>query len=221
MKKGTSPRQTARKTGPWPTIVIMLAIGAFLGTTITTAFQQGAVPGGGSSQDGNSLESQIALNQAQAAQNPNDVHAWVTLGNLYFDTGKPVESIDAYRKALALEPGNPNVLTDMGVMHRQLGQFQEALEAFRLATAADPAHQVSRLNTGIVLLYDMKDTPEALRAWEGLLQINPAAQTSDGTPLAVLVASLKVAVPAGSAGQNGQTQTRQTPGVVAPHGDAS
>jgi len=76
------------------------------------------------------------------------------------------------------------VLTDMGVMHRSLGEFQKALDAFAKAIAADPRHETARMNTGIVLLYDLGDREGAIAAWQDLVRTNPQAVNANGTLLA-------------------------------------
>src|SRR5207237_8149355 len=53
-------------------------------------------------------------------RDPGDVKSWIALGNEYFDSGQRAKAIDAYGRALELQPNNPDVLTDQGVMYREL-----------------------------------------------------------------------------------------------------
>ena len=131
--------------------------------------------------------------ERRVLDNPADVKAWVELGNVYFDTHQAARSVAAYTKAMELDPGQPDVLTDMGVMLRELKKPAEALAAFDKAVALDPKHEIARFNKGIVLLHDKNDRPGAIRAWEELLAVNPAARTPNGQPLAELVAELRKA----------------------------
>lgn len=127
----------------------------------------------------------------ETAQHPENVTAWIELGNLYFDTNQFDKSIWAYKKALELKPDNPNVLTDMGVMYRRMGQPEDAVKAFDDAIKVDPKHEVSRFNKGIVLLHDMNKPEEALRTWEELLQVNPFAMAPNGKSVDELVTIYK------------------------------
>lgn len=127
----------------------------------------------------------------ETAQNPNDVKAWIELGNHYFDTGQIKNAIQAYEKVLTLDPGNADVLTDMGVMYRRSGQPQEAIAAFDKAIDADPGHEVSRFNKGIVLMHDLNDREGALKAWEDLVRINPLAKTPGGILIKDMIDKLK------------------------------
>jgi len=129
--------------------------------------------------------------EKRTAQSPDDVEAWVQLGNLYFDTDNFAKAIPAYEKSLELNPKNPNVLTDLGVMYRRNGQPKEAVKVFDRAIQADPRHETSRFNKGVVLMHDLKDVEGAIKAWEGLIEINPLAVSSSGQPIDQLIQQLK------------------------------
>ncbi|MDM8523791.1 tetratricopeptide repeat protein [Desulfococcaceae bacterium HSG8] len=118
--------------------------------------------------------------EGETIQNPQNVNAWVQLGNAYFDADQYQKAIAAYEKSLTLDPGNPNVWTDLGVMYRRNKQPRKAVEAFSKAMSADPKHEISRMNKGIVLLHDLNDEQGAIKAWEALLEINPLAVFGDG-----------------------------------------
>ena len=133
----------------------------------------------------------IAALKQQTEANPGDTKAWTELGNAYFDSKNFEKSISAYRKSLELDPSNPNVWTNMGVMYRRSGKPEEAIKAFDQAIAADPKHEVSRMNKGIVLLHDLKDVDGAIRAWEGLLEVNPIATAPNGISIDSMVVQLK------------------------------
>ena len=60
------------------------------------------------------LSNEIAALEREVAANPSNVAAWISLGNNYFDTDQYEKSIQAYKKALELEPNNANVWTDLG-----------------------------------------------------------------------------------------------------------
>ena len=94
-------------------------------------------------------------------------------------------------KATALKPNNANVQTDLGVMYRKAGQPKEAIEAFEKAVRIDPKHEIARFNKGIVLLHDLNDREGALKVWQDLVNINPAAMTPSGKPLAELIKALR------------------------------
>jgi cytochrome c-type biogenesis protein CcmH/NrfG len=129
--------------------------------------------------------------EAEVTANPEKFQAWTQLGNLYYDSDQPLKAIKAYSTSLQLHAGNANILTDLGVMYRRAKQPQKALESFEKAIAMDPTHEVSRLNKGIVLMYDLDDIPGAINAWEGLLTINPDAKAGNGDPIKDFIDHLK------------------------------
>ena len=118
------------------------------------------VPGGGAG-----VEQRIAIAKQLVAQNPKDVQAWISMGNDYFDSRQFQLAVDAYAKALELDPKNPDVLTDQGVMYRDLGQYDKALANFLKANQIAPAHMQSLMNAGVVYAYDLKDPKRAEEAW--------------------------------------------------------
>jgi cytochrome c-type biogenesis protein CcmH/NrfG len=133
----------------------------------------------------------IAALKRQAEANPGNANAWTELGNAYFDSNQIQASINAYRKSLELDPKNPNVWTDMGVMYRRGGKPEEAIKAFDQAIAVDPTHEASRMNKGIVLLHDLNDPNGAIKAWEGLLAVNPIVVAPNGISIDQMVTQLK------------------------------
>lgn len=120
-------------------------------------------------------QARIARIEAAVLADPKNHDAWVALGNDYFDSHQFQKSIDAYAKALALKPGDPNVLTDQGVMYRNLGQFDKAIANFQKASKLDPSHVQSLFNLGVVYSSDLHKPDEAAKAWTKILTIAPAS----------------------------------------------
>lgn len=125
------------------------------------------------------------------AQNPDDVSAWVELGNLYFDSSNYQKAIEAYNKSLALNPNDANVITDLGVMYRRSGQPAEAVKTFDRAIKVDPKHETARFNKGIVLMHDLNDIEGAIKAWEELVALNPVALAPNGQSVDQILQTLK------------------------------
>lgn len=125
------------------------------------------------------LQREIAQLEGIVKNDPQNYQAWKKLGDNYFDVDLYQKSIESYRKALALDDSDPNVWTDMGVMYRRVGDFTKALEAFDEAIEKGPNHTVSRLNKGVVYIYDLQDTDKGIAAWEDFLRIQPAGAQAD------------------------------------------
>jgi cytochrome c-type biogenesis protein CcmH/NrfG len=129
--------------------------------------------------------------EAEVTANPDSVEAWTRLGHLYYDTEQVENAIKAYTKSLELQPGNADVWTDQGVMYRRNKQPQKAIESFERAYAMQPDHVPSRLNKGIVLLYDLNKPEEAIAIWEELLAINPQVKMNNDLTLQDAIKKIK------------------------------
>jgi cytochrome c-type biogenesis protein CcmH/NrfG len=117
----------------------------------------------------------IEMNQKLVAKDPRLVGVWIQLGNDYFDTRQHQKAIDAYGKALAINPSNPDVLTDQGVMYRDLGRFDEAIANFEKAGKIDPNHVQSAYNLGVVWANDKHDSAKATAAFNKVISIAPTS----------------------------------------------
>ncbi len=110
------------------------------------------------------------LRRVQA--NPKDRAAWITLGNAFFDANQPEPAIQAYERALQLEPNDPDVITDQGVMYVALRKYDKALANFQKANKLDPNHRQSLFNMGVA--YDGLDDPErAEEVWKKVIASAP------------------------------------------------
>ncbi len=161
-------------------IVITLVIGVLVGILVSKGSKERA--GGMVSQTPapavNSQE-KIRILEDLVAREPGNRSAWVQLGHGYFDSQQPAKAVEAYDKALALNPNDPDILTDQGVMFRQLGWYDRAVDNFTKASRINPSHLQSLFNLGVVYRYDLNDFPRALEAWERFLQLNPSGPGAD------------------------------------------
>jgi len=196
------------------TLLIVAAITfivGFLGGTVFSVYRlepaKTAVanpqPGVTSEKQGITLNNEqaraIAALEAEVEKNHDNGEAWTRLGNLYYDTNQPQKAITAYTHALDLLPATADILTDLGVMYRLDRQPDKALDCFNKAIAANPRHEPSRLNKGVVLVYDLGRVADGLQAWEDLLGVNPGAMTANGMPLRDIMAEIQKE--AGTSGQ--------------------
>lgn len=152
--------------------------------------QQAAAPA--SQVDSQQAEAITSLEQKVTAT-PEDYKSWITLGHLYFDTNQPQKAILAYSNSLKYHEGDADLYTDLGVMYRRTGQPEKAIESFDKARSLDALHIHSRLNKGIVLYYDLKDTAGAIASWKEVLKIDPEVQLNDGSFLKDAIKSLESA----------------------------
>lgn len=186
---------SVRKSTLYIAVGLALVAGVYLGTllpglTSVPQSTQSAPAAQTKQQDTAHLAEHILEMEERTRKNPNDVDAWIRLGNLYFDTGKAASSINAYERALLIKPDNPDVLTDLGIMYRETAKYDLAVESFRKASAVNPQHQNALFNRGIVLYFDLGRKEEARAAWQQLLSINPAALAPNGKPVKEMLSEL-------------------------------
>ena len=187
-----------KKNPPKDTLLIYLAIAFLVGFLSGAAFTVYKLDTEGSGST-TTQQSKISDQQMQAiahleedvAKDPDKFQAWTQLANLYFDTGQYEKAVNAYETSLQLHAGTADIWTDLGVMYRRTKEPQKAIEAFDKAIAIDPRHEISRLNKGIVLMYDLNAAEDAIKSWENLLQINPEAKIGSGESVREFVDHLK------------------------------
>jgi len=194
----TEPGRYVRKETFWMVTFLALAVGFFGGVVFTVFKSESKAPmpsAAATAQMGTpaapAVSERIVALERRTKAEPDNANAWTELGNAYFDANQYEAAISAYRKSLELDPSNPDVWTDMGVMYRRSNRPEEAIKSFDQAIAVDPKHEVSRMNKGIVLLHDLNDISGAIKAWEGLLAVNPIATSPSGVSIDQMVAQLK------------------------------
>ncbi len=153
-------------------IILMVAATAFIAACERQedrpVVQPGAVPA-------LSLDKEIQVLRDVVKENPNNLQAWITLGNHLMDTQRFTEATEAYGKALELDPTNVNVRVDRGTCFRNIGRPDMAVQEYRKALETDPNHAFAHRNLGVVLSYDLKDYKGGIEEFERYLEVGPAA----------------------------------------------
>jgi len=98
--------------------------------------------------------------------------AWVTLGMLHSQTGKPDEALSDFERALARAPGSGDVLRERGVALARLGRFEEAENSYRAAIARRPDSWAAHNYLG-TFLFGRGRNREAEAAFRHALELAP------------------------------------------------
>ena len=189
-------KRTTEKSGASYGVIALAFVAGILAGILLTLYKTGGSPPvpphseveHKSSAD---LSDQIAGLEFKTSQNPGDIAGWIQLGNLCFDSDLPEKAISAYKEALAINPDNADVLTDMGVMYRKSGKYDKAVQSFDKAVGVDPKHEIARFNKGIVLMHDLNNQQGAIKAWEELLTVNPLAMAPNGQSIDEMLNKMK------------------------------
>lgn len=118
--------------------------------------------------------------ETAAAKEPGNYALQVQVGNTAYDLEDWKKAVDAYERALTLQGGDPNVLTDLGVAYRNLGNGEKALGMFSQALAKDPKHWPAAFNQAIVWGIDRGDKARAKDILNKLKKEHPEVKSIDG-----------------------------------------
>jgi hypothetical protein len=114
----------------------------------TSALPGNTVGGGGPPAP---VMQELATMRARLKANPNDLAALVTLAGMYFDAGKFDQAAAYDKRALVLDPGNPDVRTDYATALHQTGHDLDALAQLDTVLAKRPGFVQALYNRGVIL----------------------------------------------------------------------
>src|SRR5579872_1306162 len=121
--------------------------------------------------DENMLHKAIEQYQKIGELDPNDSDTWIMLGRLQKVAQNSVESENAYKKALALDPNNEDALTGLAMVYNDLGDTKSASDLLRRAAEKNPS---ARTLTALASTYEqMKDYPLAAETLKRALDQSP------------------------------------------------
>ena len=111
-----------------------LAAAAFVAYAINNRIGS-RTPGNGASNargysllGGGEFDQALEQFQAAAARSPHEANPWDSLGEGYLANGMPEKSLEAYSRALAVEPSYEPSILGRGLALAALGRYDEALE---------------------------------------------------------------------------------------------
>jgi cytochrome c-type biogenesis protein CcmH/NrfG len=134
----------------------------------------------------------IAELKSELAQDPKNAAKWTELGNIHYDVKDREDAVNAYARALELQPNDANVITDQGVMYRELGELDKAAANFKRAREVDPKHVQAAFNLGVIQA-QMGQKEEAIKSFEAVTKLDPTGP--GGAAARKLIESLKTAPP--------------------------
>jgi len=108
-------------------------------------------------------------------KNPNDLAALVSIANLYFDAAKYAQAIPYYKRALALDPGNPDTRTDYATALHGKGDDLIALHELETVLVKRPNFPEALFNQGVVA-NAIGRRSEAIDAFRHFLRVKPTDQ---------------------------------------------
>ena len=77
-------------------------------------------------------------------------------GDIYYGEGDIVRAVKEYKKGLALEPSNTNLLNSLGEAFAQMNKTKKSRSFFEAVIQSDPKHFMALFNLGITYLTTVK-----------------------------------------------------------------
>lgn len=123
--------------------------------------------------DGELASVQALPQQREAPPREGESEAWFQRGLYLEETGAPAEeAIEAYNRAVELNPNAAGALVNLGTIYYRTRQFKEAERYYEQALAADANYPLAHFNLGN--LYDERgELSKAKRCYEAALRLNP------------------------------------------------
>jgi tetratricopeptide (TPR) repeat protein len=150
---------------------------------------------------------QVREYRARLEANPRDLDALLGMARLNLQRNDLAQAIEFDKRALDVDPGNPEALSRFGMILADAGHLSDALRALDQALARDPNRIEALWWKGQVELYGLKDYRAAVATWERLATLVPPGAERERA--AAALAEARVAAAAGPEASVG-------PGVAAP-----
>lgn len=201
--KPSQPRATAPKSIPgqsrfrrWQLVaggVFLLLFGLALGVMLTQSVRP-------RTSENDSMTGDFMTGTAGSS---GSVQAAINDGKRAFSQNEFPQAIDAFKKALAADPNNPEAHAYMGFILVQAGHGDGALMAFDKALSLAPNFPMALWGRGMVLYQEKKDYAGAREIFERLLKLLPPGE--ERNEVAKALAEIPVGTGEKSASTPGRT----------------
>jgi tetratricopeptide (TPR) repeat protein len=191
-----------RQSALWVKVVVVFVVVAFVVSLVPALFlgNSNTQQATGATETGATLE-RIANDHLPAvnsytgmlASEPTSYTALVGLGNTYFDWGFQIQqalgansghdlaywvsATTAYERALAEQPGDPNVSVDLAIAYFYSGQTDRAIETAEQVIAESPEFGPAYFNVAI-FYRAIGQTDAAVVALQRYLEVEPQGQNA-------------------------------------------
>ncbi len=111
------------------------------------------------------IDGAIAAYQKALVFNPVNPKVHMSLGKIYYsEKGLYYESVNAYKRAIDLDPRSMDARMGLGEVYEDKGLYKEALEEYKRVIEQDAKHTGAMYNLSLV--YEKVDPREAIAQWE-------------------------------------------------------
>jgi tetratricopeptide (TPR) repeat protein/TolB-like protein len=130
------------------------------------------------------IDGAIAAYQKALVYNPVNPRVHMSLGKIYYgEKGLYYEAVNAYKKAIELDPHSVDARMGLGEVYEEKGLYKEATEEYRRVIEIDGKHTGAMYN--LALVYEKVDPKAAIAQWERYIELAaPLATEKDWVDVA-------------------------------------
>jgi len=130
------------------------------------------------------IDGAIAAYQKALIYNPVNPRVHMSLGKIYYgEKGLYYEAVNAYKKAIDLDPHSVDARMGLGEVYEEKGLYKEATEEYRRVIEIDAKHTGAMYN--LALVYEKVDPKAAITQWERYIELAaPLATEKDWVDVA-------------------------------------
>jgi superkiller protein 3 len=130
------------------------------------------------------VDGAIAAYQKALVYNPVNPRVYMSLGKIYYgEKGLYYEAVNAYKKAIELDPQSVDARMGLGEVYEEKGLYKEATEEYRRVIEIDGKHTGAMYN--LALVYEKVDPKAAIVQWERYIELAaPLATEKDWVDVA-------------------------------------
>lgn len=130
------------------------------------------------------VDGAIGAYQKALVFNPMNPKVHMSLGKIYYaEKGLYYESVNAYKRAIELDPQLVEARMGLGEVYEDKGLYKEAIEEYKRVIELDDKHTGALYN--LALVYEKVDPREAIAHWERYIQLaSPLASEKDWVDVA-------------------------------------
>jgi tetratricopeptide (TPR) repeat protein len=111
------------------------------------------------------IDGAVKAYQQALVYNPLNPKVHMSLGKIYYsEKGLYYESVNAYKKAIDLDPTSVDARMGLGEVYEDKGLYKEAIGEYRHVVELDSKHTGAMYN--LALVYEKVDPHEAMAQWE-------------------------------------------------------
>ena len=116
------------------------------------------------------VDGAVAAYRKALVHNPVNPRVHLSLGKIYYtEKGLYYESVNAYKRAIELDPGSVEARMGLGEVYEDKGLYKEAIEEYRKVIDLDAKHTGALYN--LALVFEKVDPREAIAQWERYIQL--------------------------------------------------